>query len=105
METVDRIVVDSCHSRWLFDTQRRRYRRVPKGPGLALRMDMAEWRPYHELHLDPCSDSFFVVLNESGSRMLRSWRHVDGSCPQCTSSRTEELSTDDIALVDGDTRP
>jgi len=95
------ITVDSCHSRWVFDTDRRGYRRVPKGPGLTMRTVMAEWRPYHELHLDPCSDSFVVVLNQAGTRMLRSWRHRDGVCAQCGAARTEELSAHDIVNVEG----
>ena len=96
------ITVDSCHSRWVFDSERLRYRRVPKAPGLQVRMAMAEWRPYHSLHLDSDSDSFVVVLNDAGTRMLRSWRHREAVCPQCGAARTEELSLDDIAHVEGD---
>jgi len=65
-------------------------------------MVMAEWRPYHDVHLDPHSESFVVVLNDAGTRMLRSWRHTEAVCPQCGTTRTEELSLDDIALVGGD---
>jgi len=95
------ITVDSCNSRWVFDPDRLRYRRVSKGPGFGMRMAEQEWIPYHELHIDPCSDSFTVVLNEAGTRMLRSWRHVEGVCPQCGITRTEELSLEDIAKVEG----
>ena len=95
------VTLDSCHSRWVFDTERLRYRRVPQGPGLARRMAVAEWNPYHELHIDPDSDSFTVVLNEAGTRMLRSWRHTDVPCPQCGGIGTQELSLDDIAHVEG----
>ncbi len=87
---MDHMTVDSCHSRWEFDTERRRFRRAPKGPGLDLLMAMTDWRPYHELHLDPSSDSFFVVLNEAGTRMLRSWRHTEAVCPQCDGARTQQ---------------
>ncbi len=97
MTHMDLVVVDSCHSRWVFDAERLRFRRVPKGPGLRVRMAMMEWRPYHSLHLDPYSDSFVVVLNDAGTRMLRSWRHREAVCPQCGASRTEELSLGDIA--------
>jgi hypothetical protein len=91
------VTVDSCHSRWVFDTERLRFRRVPKGPGLESLMAMTQWRPYHELHLDPLSDSFFVVLNEAGTRMLRSWRHREAVCTQCGAWRTEELSAEALA--------
>jgi len=95
------LTVDSCNSRWVFDTERRRFRRVPKGPGLELLMAMTQWRPYHDLQLDPDSDSFVVILNGAGTRILRSWRHTEAVCPQCGVARTEELSVEAIALVEG----
>jgi len=94
--------VDSCHSRWVFDEERRRFRRVPKGPGFGVRMVLTEWRAYHDVHLDQYSDQFVVVLNEAGTRMLRSWRHTDVVCPHCGASKTEELSVSDIAHAEGD---
>jgi hypothetical protein len=93
--------LDSCHSRWVFDTDRRRFRRVPKGPGLEVLMAMTEWRPYHDLLIDTESDSFVVILNEAGTRMLRSWRHTEAVCALCGATRTEELSVDDIAVARG----
>ncbi len=93
---VEPIIIDSCHSRWVFDADRRLFRRVLKGPGLGLRTVMTEWRPYAELHLDEQSESFTVALNEDATRMLRSWRHRDGECAQCGSA-TKELSAEDIA--------
>ena len=94
---MSQVTIDSCHSRWVFDSERLRFRRAPKGPGLDLLMAMTDWRPYHELLIDPDSDSFVVVLNDAGTRMLRSWRHTDVVCPQCGAWRTEELSVDAIA--------
>src|ERR1700683_5712403 len=90
-----------CHSRWVSDTERRRFRRIPKGPGLELLRAMTQWHPYHQLELDPDSDSFVVVLNDAGTRMLRSWRHTEALCPQCGATRTEEFSVDDIAVARG----
>ena len=97
---MENVTLDSCHSRWVFDPERQRYRRVPQGPGLTRRLAVAEWHPYHELHVDPY-DSFTVVLNEAGTRMLRSWRHTKDVCPQCGFTGTEQLSVDDIAQVEG----
>jgi hypothetical protein len=77
------IALDSCHSRWVFDTDVHRYRRVLRGPGFELRTVTTEWRPYYELHIEENSDSFVVVLNEEGTKMLRSWRHRDGECSNC----------------------
>jgi hypothetical protein len=100
--TMDYITVDSCHSRWVFDTEHRRFRRVVKGLGFGERMPMTEWRPYHKLDLDQHSDSFVVVLDDAGTRVLWSWRHVGAVCPHCGEAGTEELSLADIAqVVDG----
>jgi hypothetical protein len=93
--------LDSCHSRWVFDTERHRFRRVPKGPGLEALMAMTEWRPYDDLLIDADSDSFVVILNPAGTRMLRSWRHTQALCPQCGATRTEELSVGAIAVAPG----
>ena len=92
------LTLDSCHSRWVFDTDRRRFRRVLRGPDFELRTVATEWRPYLELHVDEHSDSFVVVLNEEGTRMLRSWRHVDGACPNC-GSETGEVKADEVAAT------
>lgn len=89
--------IDSCHSRWVFDTERLRFRRVPKGPGLESLMATTEWRPYHELLIDSQSDAFVVILNEAGTRMLRSWRHTEAVCSQCGAARTEEIALHAIA--------
>ena len=101
MGGMGQITLDSCNSRWVFDPDRLRYRRVPQGPRLGVRMAAAEWNPYHELCIDPLSDAFTVVLNDAGTRMLRSWRHREGVCPQCGATGTAELSVEDIAHVEG----
>ncbi len=98
---MDHITVDSCHSRWIFDTEQRRFHRILKGPDFDTRMTTTEWEPYSKLHLDQDSDSFVVVLNDAGTRMLRSWRHTEGACTQCGGTGTVELSMDDIANAEG----
>ena len=80
------LVLESCHSTWLFDTGRMRFRRILKG----LDLDASTaWRPYFGLELDPLSESFVVLLNPEGTRLLRSWRHVE-HCPQCGGDATAE---------------
>jgi hypothetical protein len=93
--------IESCHSRWVFDTKRLRYRRILKGPGFDKRMTMTDWRPYHDLQLDPSSDSFVVVLSDTGSVRIRSWRHTEGVCTVCGAVGSEELSVDDIGQFQG----
>jgi len=98
MKNVDFLTIDSCHSRWIFDTAQMRFRRILKGLGHGHELARTEWRPYFEFELDPSSDSFVVVLNEAGTRILRSWRHTDVACPWCGGG-TQELSLHDIARV------
>jgi hypothetical protein len=94
------VTIDSCHHYWVFDIRKRRYRRVPKGPGLELRMANAEWRPYHDLRLDPYRDSFAVVLDQAGTRVLRSWRHLEATCPQCDAPFTRRTGDLDAAAAE-----
>jgi hypothetical protein len=89
------LVLESCHSTWLFDTTRMRFRRVLKGLNLDARNASTAWRPYFGLELDPYSESFVVMLNAEGTRLLRSWRHVQ-HCPQCGGEATAELSLDEL---------
>jgi hypothetical protein len=89
------LVLESCHSTWLFDTARMRFRRILKGLNLDTRNASTAWRPYFGLELDPYSESFVVMLNAEGTRLLRSWRHVD-HCPQCGGEATAELSIDEL---------
>lgn len=89
------LVLESCHSTWLFDTERMRFRRILKGLELDAHHASTAWRPYFGLELDPMSESFVVLLNPEGTRLLRSWRHVD-HCPQCGGEATAELSIDEL---------
>jgi hypothetical protein len=89
------LVLESCHSTWLFDTDRMRFRRILKGLDLDARNASTAWRPYFGLELDPVSESFVVLLNPEGTRLLRSWRHVN-HCPQCGGEATAELSVDEL---------
>ncbi len=91
---VDAFVLESCNSTWLFDTERMRFRRILKGADVGRRPTTTEWRPYFGLDLNPRSESFVVMLNPEGTRLLRSWRHTE-RCSQCA-GRTTELALDDV---------
>src|ERR1700683_168058 len=88
-------VLESCHSTWIFDTERLRFRRVLKGLALDGPSVTTAWRAYYGLEIDPISESFVVLLNPEGTRLLRSWRHVE-QCPQCGGNQTAELSLDEL---------
>jgi hypothetical protein len=91
----DFLVLDSCHSTWLFDASAKRFRRILKGLDVDPALAATEWREYERLEFAEDSDAFVVVLNAAGTRRIRSWRHGDG-CDQCEGERTTELSLEDI---------
>ena len=90
-----RLVLESCNSTWEFDLQRSRFRRVLRDPDLKLDRTSTAWRPYFGLEIDDGSEGFVVLLNEAGTRLLRSWRHV-ASCSHCGGDSTAELSLDEL---------
>ena len=92
------LVIESCNSTWLFDSERMRFRRILKGVDVGRHPAATEWRPYFGLDVDPSSESFVVVLNAEGTRLLRSWRHTE-QCSQCGAQATAELSLDDVRAV------
>lgn len=75
-------VVESCHSRWVFDRERGRFRRVPRGGDIDLPVPDEEWTDYFGIEHSLDSDDFVVKLNEGGTRLLRSFRHHE-PCPHC----------------------
>ena len=89
------LVLDSCHSTWVFEVAARRFRRVLKGLDIDPAIAATDWRPYERLELAEGSEAFVVVLNSTGTRRIRSWRHVDG-CGQCDGEQTVELSLEDL---------
>jgi hypothetical protein len=94
-DSVGLLVIDSCHSTWLFDAPALRFRRILKGLDVDPSLAATDWRPYARLELSDDSGAFMVVLNEAGTRRIRSWRHVEG-CQECEGERTTELSVEDI---------
>ena len=97
-ETEGLLILESCHSTWVFDTENMRFRRILKGLHLDAHQASTAWRAYFGLELDPYSESFVVLLNADGTRLLRSWRHVE-HCSQCGGEATDEFSVDDLRSV------
>ena len=93
--SVDEIVIESCHSTWIIDMENSRFRRLVKGSNFTSSPASTEWQPCYGVEIDPLSESFVVLLNPEGTRLLRSWRHVD-RCTQCGGEATSELSLRDL---------
>jgi hypothetical protein len=90
-------VIESCHSTWLFDTVDRRFCRVLRA-GEAPSSVATDWRPYDRLVVEDGTDAFIVILDASGTRLLRSWRHSQ-HCEHCGADNTAELSLEDLRKV------
>ena len=88
-------VLESCHSLWMFEPARRRFRRAPRGSRLDVPSPESDWTPYFRLEVEPSTGAFAVGLNEDGTRVLRSWLHMD-QCRHCAGDQTGELSLDAI---------
>ena len=49
---VERLVLESCHSTWVFDPERRRFRRILKGGEVEERPVTTPWRTYYGLEYE-----------------------------------------------------
>jgi len=84
--------IDSTHSIWLFDTERSRFRRLPKGADPAAPALEREWQEYFALDVDAESGSFTVALNPDRTRLLRAWS--DRTHPSMTPDPSESPTTE-----------
>ena len=75
-------ILESCHSLWLFDPGRMRFRRLPRGAQLDVPSSDRDWTEYHSFDLDLVAGMFVVGLNSEGTRLLRAWTH-DEPCRHC----------------------
>jgi hypothetical protein len=92
---VDEVIIESCHSTWIIDIEHERFRRVVKSPTRHDSPASTGWQPCYGVEIDPLSESFVVLLNPEGTRLLRSWRHLE-HCSQCGGEATSELSLRDL---------
>jgi hypothetical protein len=92
---MDAVIVQSCHSTWVFDPDRMRFCRILKGIEVAHRLVSTDWRPYSHLKVDPGAETFCVYLDSSRTHLIRTWRHTQ-NCAQCGVHETTELSVEDI---------
>ena len=95
---MDVIIVESCHSTWVFDPDRKQFCRILKGIEVARRPVSTEWRPYWQLETDPLTEAFWVYLNASRTRLIRSWRHT-GDCVRCGVGATTEPSLEAVKIA------
>jgi hypothetical protein len=87
-------VIESHHTTWVFDPDRMRFTRLPKGSDPHSPVPDSQWEQYHGLEVDPATGEFTVALNASRTRLLRSWRLELATPPGL--HRTAELHLDAI---------
>ena len=80
--------IESAHSVWLFDLERRRFRRLPPEVDPDAPALDSDWEPYFSLDLDDATGAFTVTLNEDGTRLLKAFRKP------AHDERTQELRLD-----------
>jgi hypothetical protein len=89
-------VIESHHTTWVFDADRMRFTRLPKGADAHAPIPDSQWELYHGLELDPETGEFTVALNPARTQLLRSWR-ADATPASPELHRTAELHLDVIA--------
>jgi len=89
------VVLESCHSTWIFCPGQLAFCRILKGIKVGNRFVATEWRRYSQLELDTESEGFTVHLNEARTRLIRSWRHTT-NCSQCGGCQTTKPTLDEI---------
>ena len=91
--------LESCNSTWLFDADRSRFRRVPKGTSIDVPAPPEEWQRYYSLELDADTGAFVVTLNQNGTRS--SLLPAQGALPHCDATH-HELSLERCATAGPD---
>jgi hypothetical protein len=89
------IIVESCHSTWIFEPRQLRFCRILKGIAVGRRRVSTEWRPYRDLDIDPHRRALTVYLNEARTRLIRSSVHTP-DCVGCDGDETMGVSLEDI---------
>ena len=79
--------IDTSHSIWLFDPERMRFRRLPRGADPNAPSLESDWEPYFALEVEG-DGAFTVALNEDRTQLLRAFRTSTGEPP------TQELRLD-----------
>jgi hypothetical protein len=81
-------ILESCHSLWLFEPGRMRFRRLPRGVHLDTPAVDRDWTAYQRLDVDLATGMFVIALNPDGTQLLRAWVH-DNPCRHCADATAE----------------
>jgi hypothetical protein len=82
--------IESTHSTWLFDSERMRFCRLPRGADPSSLPREKEWQAYFGLEIDT-SGAFTVALNADHTRLLRAWQEEPESTAEAAATKELEL--------------
>jgi hypothetical protein len=85
--------IESTHSTWLFDSQRMRFCRLPRGIDPSSLPQESEWQPYFGLEVDT-TGAFTVALNADHTRLLRAWREDPEATQELELQPQPDISAD-----------
>jgi hypothetical protein len=92
----DVLRLESSNSIWLFEVERMRFRRVPRGTDPSNPALANEWQPYFGLEVEPDTGAFTVALNEDGTRRLRAVRAETPTVEDRTAELTLRPDTEPV---------
>lgn len=85
---------DSTHSTWLFDADRMRFCRLPRGSDASAAPPPHDWKPYFGLEF-AANGAFTVALNAESTRLLRAWREDAEATTELQLDLSEDAAADD----------
>ena len=86
----------------MFDTDRKRFRRLPRDADPDAPALDADWEQYFSLELDDASGAFTVTLNEDGTRLLRAFRDMGATADGGSRGRGEDTTTTELRIPPGE---
>ena len=86
----------------MFDTDRKRFRRLPRDADPDAPALDADWEQYFSLDLDDASGAFTVTLNEDGTRLLRAFRDMGSTDDGGGRGAGEDTTTTELRIPPGE---
>ena len=74
MDATGTIRIETTNSTWVFDTERMRFWRVPRGLDVNSPVVARAWQRYYSLDVDVDTGAITVALNDDRTRLLRAWQ-------------------------------
>lgn len=93
-DRADTLRIDTANSTWVFEPERMRFWRAPRGLDVNSPMVARAWQRYYALEIDADSGAITVWLNEDGTRLLRAWQDPPAAPGEATTELERTVVTD-----------